>query len=183
MATRAIAWIALLAAAPAAHSAEPGAGTASEIERTIEMSPQERIEYAESAIEELEGYEALLDDMLAKARGSNDDAAIEFLVPRVTAMKALNRVAKAAYPKLTDAVEDENPDMIEHEFRKIAVAISRARQLLAEAQRQGADQELESGNTSLEWQDQFVSDAAQDGGMGESPPDFSLDLPQNSAFE
>ena len=166
----------------AALAAEPS-GTASEIERTIAMSPQERIAYAEGALEELEQTAITLDEMLAKARGSSDDAAVEYLISKVAAIKALNKVAQAALPKLVQAVDDGNEDMIDHEFRKIAVAISRSRQLLAEAQRQGADQAMESGNTSLEWQDQFVTDDGQEMSDGEIPPDFSLDLPQNSAFE
>jgi hypothetical protein len=127
-------------------------GVSSEIERTATTSPQEKIAYAESSNQEIRDAEKQIAKLLEASRKDGDAEAIECLVNRLTSVRALLQVSESAELQMKDAIAIGDDDRANHEFRKIAVAISKTRMLLAEAQRCASDQQLQSGTTLTEWE-------------------------------
>lgn len=135
--------------------AQEPTGVSSEIERTASTSPQEKIAYAEDSNQEIREGEKQIARLLEQARKDTDIEAIECLINRLTSVRALLQVSESAEASMRDAITAGEEEKSNHEFRKIAVAVSKTRMLLAESQRCAADQDLESGTTVVEWFDQL----------------------------
>lgn len=170
---------ALLATAPAL--AQEPTGVSSEIERTASTSPQEKISYAEDSNQEIREGEKQISRLLEQARKDNDVEAIECLINRLTSVRALLQVSEGAEAAMRDAITAGEEEKANHEFRKVAVAVSKTRMLLAEAQRCAADQDLESGTTVVEWFDQ-LSEGDPFDEVEINDLDISVDPPQVSPF-
>ena len=154
MTTRTLCFLALLAATPALAQ-DPGGdptGVSSELERTATTSPQEKIAYAETSNQEIRDAEKQVSRYLDQARKDGDAEAIECLVNRQTSVRALLQVSEQAEISMKDAIASGDDERANHEFRKIAVAVSKTRMLLAEAQRCASDQQLQPGSTVTEWE-------------------------------
>jgi hypothetical protein len=147
--------------------AQDPTGVSSDIERTATTSPQEKITYAENSNQEIREAEKEIAKLLEQSRKDGDAEAIECLVNRLTSVRALLQVSEAAEVAMKDALANGDDERANHEFRKIAVAISKTRMLLAEAQRCSSDQSLQSGATITEWEVEGVDPVNPD------PPDFS----------
>jgi hypothetical protein len=138
--------------------AQDPSGVSSEIERTATTSPEEKIAYAEASNEEIAEAEKQIARMLDQARKDGDAEAIECLISRLTSVRALQQVALKAQTSMADALAAGEEEKANHEFRKIAVAVSKTRMLLAEAQRCASEQALESGDTLVDWETSLVDD-------------------------
>jgi hypothetical protein len=132
--------------------AQDPSGVSSDLERTSTTSPQEKIAYAETSNQEIRDAEKQIAKLLEQSRKDGDAEAIECLVTRLTSVRALLQVSEAAEIAMKDALAGGDDERANHEFRKIAVAISKTRMLLAEAQRCASDQQLQSGTTLTEWE-------------------------------
>jgi hypothetical protein len=66
-------------------------------------------------------------------------------------VRALLQVSEQAEISMTNSIAAGEEEKTNHEFRKIAVAVSKTRLLLAEAQGCVADQQLESGVLLVDW--------------------------------
>jgi len=127
-------------------------GVSSEVERTASTSPQEKIAYAESSNNEIREAEKTISRLLEQARKDGDAEAIACLINKLTSVRALLQVSESAEASMRDAIAGGEEEKANHEFRKIAVAVSKTRQLLAEAQRCAADQDLAPGETYVDWE-------------------------------
>lgn len=175
-----VATMTLLSIVPIAPAmAQDPMGVSSEIERTATTSPQEKIVYAESSNQEMRDAERTIAKLLEVSRKNGDAEAIECLVNRLTSVRALLQVGEAAELQMKTAISTGDDDRANHEFRKIAVAISKTRMLLAEAQRCSSDQQLQSGTTLTEWEvegpdsDNPTQPALTTTGVGITPPAVS----------
>ena len=170
-----------LLAPPTLRGFRGGTGVSSEIERTSRSSPQDKLSYAEDSNFEIREGERQISRLLEQARRDGDIDAIECLISRVTSLRALLGVSQGAEGALRDAITAGEDAKADHEFRKIAVAVSKTRMLLAEAQRCAADQELESGTTIVEWDENLVeSDPFEENQVSDF--DISVDPPDVSPF-
>jgi len=159
----------------------PPTGVASEIERTASTSPQEKIAYAQDSNEEIREAERTVTKLLEQGRRDSDAEAIECLSNRLTSVRALLQVSESAEESMTVSIAGAEGEKASHEFRKIAVAVSKTRMLLAEAQRCASDQDLASGTTLVDW----VSHLEDDGlGFVDGLDDLNIDidLPDVSPF-
>jgi hypothetical protein len=159
--------------------AQDPTGVSSDIERTETTSPQEKITYAENSNQEIREAEKEIAKLLETAQKEGDAEAVECLVNRLTSVRALLQVSEAAEIAMKDALAGGDDERANHEFRKIAVAISKTRMLLAEAQRCSSDQSLQSGATITEWEVEGGDPASPpppeitDVGIGITPPQVS----------
>jgi hypothetical protein len=147
-----LSWIALVALLLAGGSARGQDPTGvSDLERAASSTPQEKIAYAESANAEIEEGVRAINRLLEQARKDADADAIECLISRLTSVRALLQVSQSAEISMANAIAAAEDEKANHEFRKIAVAVSKTRMLLAEAQRCASEQQLESGTTLVDW--------------------------------
>ena len=173
--------ITLLMALSMPAQAQDPTGVSSELERTASTSPQEKITYAENSNAEIREGEKQISRLLEQARKDGDTEAIECLINRLTSVRALLQVSEGAESAMRSAITAGEEEKANHEFRKIAVAVSKTRMLLAEAQRCAADQDLESGTTVVEWFDQLSEgDPFEEVEINDF--DISIDPPQVSPF-
>lgn len=161
--------------------AQDPTGVTSDIERTATTSPQEKIAYAETSNEEIRDAERAINRLLEQARKDGDAEAIECLVNRLTSVRALLQVSESAETAMKDAIAAGTEEKANHEFRKIAVAVSKTRMLLAEAQRCASDQQVESGTTLVDWESAIADENDLDN-LDIDDFDIGLDPPPVSPF-
>lgn len=123
-------------------------GVSGELERTASSTPAEKITYASNAVTEMTEAVKTVSGLLETARKKGDADVMQCLNNRLTALKALLQVSEAAQGSMKSALESNNSELADHEFRKIAVAIEKTRQLLAEAQRCGASSTQYTNNNN-----------------------------------
>jgi hypothetical protein len=149
---RALTTLVLLAALAASGRALGQDPTAiSDLERAATTTPQEKIAYAESANVEIREAVKQIERLLEQARKDVDADAIECLISRLTSVRALLQVSEQAEISMKNSIAAAEDEKTNHEFRKIAVAVSKTRLLLAEAQGCVADQQLSSGVLLVDW--------------------------------
>ena len=131
---------------------------ASEIERTAGMTDAEKRVYASSA--GLEIGEALkqVSRLLDGARKDSDADKVMCLTSRITSMRALGSVTDAASRVLGESIDRGDEDRAAHEFRKIAVALSKTRVLMAESIQCDQGQKVQPGETLVDLLSGLVSD-------------------------
>jgi DNA-binding phage protein len=160
---------------------DPTTGVTSELERTASATPQEKIAYAEVSNEEIRDAEKQIVRLLEQARKDNDPEAIECLVNRLTSVRALLQVSVSSEVAMRDAIAAGLDEKANHEFRKIAVAISKTRMLLAEAQRCASEQQVEPGQTLVDWEAALADEGDLDP-LDVTDFTLGLDPPQVSPF-
>ena len=137
--------------------------------------------YAEASNQEIREAEKQIARLLEQARKDGDAEAIECLINRLTSVRALLQVSESAEVSMRDAIAAGEEEKANHEFRKIAVAVSKTRMLLAEAQRCAADQDLASGQTLVDWESR-LDDGGDFGEVDVNDLDIAVDPPQVSPF-
>jgi hypothetical protein len=130
----------------------------SELERTSTTTNAEKIAYAASANEEIVATVKTIGKLLDTARRDSDTEAITCLAGRLTTMRALQQVSDAAGVEMNSALKSAETERADHEFRKIAVAVSKTRALAADAERCTSGQELEAGTTIVNWESSLGGD-------------------------
>ncbi|MEQ1503626.1 MAG: hypothetical protein ABMB14_15415 [Myxococcota bacterium] len=161
--------------------AQDPTGVTSDLERTATTTPAEKITYATSSNEEIRDAEKQITRLLEQARKDADAEAIECLINRLTSVRALLQVSESAEVMMRDAIAAGGEEQANHEFRKIAVAVTKTRMLLAEAQRCASDQVVESGTTLVDWESALADEDDLDD-LAITDFDIGLDPPQVSPF-
>jgi len=157
-------------------------GVSSELERTSSTTPAEKIAYAERGNQEIRDAEKQIAKLLEQARKEGGNAeAVQCVVSRLTAVRALLQVSTKAEEDMKIALQSGEEERANHEYRKIAVAVSKTRVLLAESQRCLAGEQLESGTTLVDWEAE-LDDLADEWEDYEADDVFE-DLPPISPFQ
>ena len=139
--------------------AKPG-GVSSELEKTSQTSPEGKLAYAKASNDEIAVAEKEVARSLEAAYKTGEAPVIECLLSRLTAIRALQSVSERAEGAMKEALADSSPGAAEkanHEFRKIAVAVSKTRMLRSEAGRCSSSDENGSSNTLVDWES-FLQD-------------------------
>jgi len=156
-------------------------GVEGELERTASTTPQEKVVYAEETTSEVGEALREVNKLSEGAQREGEASKAECLATRLTALTALDEVSKAAATAMQAAIAAGEMERADHELRKLAVARSKSRQLLAEAQQcvSGA-QALKAGETSVvveggvEETDESLEAVPYDPfDVGSDPPDTS----------
>lgn len=121
-----------LAVVTPAHADTPGiAGT---LEQSSATSPKEKVDFAASAVEEIGTSIKTVEKLLAEAEKDKDTEAVECLQRKLTPMKALLEVSKTSSNAMQQFLAASDVVHGDLEYRKVAVALSKTRDFLAEAQ-------------------------------------------------
>jgi DNA-binding phage protein len=163
-----------------AIAADPG-GVSSEVARTANTSPSEKRAYATASVQEIADADKHISKLLEAAKKDGDAQAQECLLFRQTAVRALRSVAEKAAAAMDEALEAGNSEKANHEFRKIAVAVSKTRMLRAEANKCADEDTVGGDSTIVDWQS-FLEDV-EDIFDEYDLDDLDIVPPQVSPFE
>lgn len=157
-------------------------GVTGELERIATTSPQEKIQYATNALVEMQTAVKSVTKLVEAARKEGDVEKLQCLNNRMTAIRALLQVSEAANTAMNTALESGQKDRADHEFRKIAVALDKTRQLVAEAERCTSEAASKSGDTIIR-----VEGPLTEGGDDTAPTPFDelelgFDPPEASPY-
>jgi len=131
---------------------------ASEIERTADTTDSEKQVYAASAVNEMDDTLKQVTRLLESARKDSDAEKVMCLTSRISSVRALSSVTEAASRVLGEAIDRGDADRAAHEFRKIAVALSKTRVLLAESIQCDQGQKVQPGETLVDLLSGLVSE-------------------------
>jgi hypothetical protein len=150
---RTIFGITLLAVLPTttAWAQTPG-GVSSELERTASTSTEEKTAYASVSNAEISEAEKAVAKSLETARKGGDAQVIECVLSRLTAIRALQSVSQNAEGAMKTAIAAGEEEKANHEYRKIAVALAKTRQLRGEANQCDSTNGEGGGSTIVDWQ-------------------------------
>jgi len=170
----------LCGAVGVAIAQDAGTGISSELERTATTTPAEKVAYAHSANAEIKEAVSTMKTLKDTAGKDGDDDAEECVTPLHARADRLKPVSQKAEIDMKAAIADGNEDRANHEFRKIAVAVSNVRALLSESQQCSADKDSRDGVTVVNFfneEEVKIGDDdendIEDIDVGFDPPDVS----------
>ncbi len=176
-----IRWFALgavLALSAPAFAQDPG--VSSELERTAVTSPDDKLAYDQDATAEMGDVVRSLTRMLEQVQRDNQPDNEQCVRNALTAAQSLMQVSEAAGSALQTALSEGRTERADHEFRKIAIALTKARQILSEGERCAYGDDIRSGQTTVKWEggvtegvDETLDSALEDVLAADAPPNVS----------
>lgn len=149
-----------------------------QIEQSSQSSPEEMIRFTDMALEEMRQAVKDVSKMVEAAEREQAMVAIQCISRKLTTMRALLEVSESSGVALKQALADGENDRAQHDFRKIAIALSKVRQFHAEADACGGGG-AQPGTTNIEVIESAISTDDEtdelDLGMdfGDQPPPTS----------
>lgn len=126
------------------RAAEPEPGVSGTIERLASSTPEEKAQYATQALEEMRAAERTMQRL--------QDTAPQCVESRLPLLSALVGVSTIAETNMRTWQASGNTVRADSEFRKIAIALSEARSLLAEAQGCATGNEAAGQDVKKTWE-------------------------------
>lgn len=166
-----LASLALLLSAPAAAQE---AGISGELEQSATTTPREKTEFADGALSEIEAAVKTVEGLLKDAENAKEKNAeqIECLTRKLTPLQALFEVSRQSNNAMKQFLAANDTVHADQEFRKVAVALTKAREFLAEAQACVGDTGVERGDSSA-----TVTDGGDNYvGEGDVPPISEIEV-------
>lgn len=179
-ASRAAALVALVMAGAAA--AQDSRSVTTQLERSALTTPQEKRAFAASASEEVRGVVRQLTRIAENARRNGNGEVLDCVTTALTSARALQQVADAASVSMGAALDANEIDRANHEFRKIAIASSKSRQLLAAGDQCASGSEARSTPTSVEQMTALTSTEDETRAITADLLDLGFDPPDASPF-
>jgi hypothetical protein len=109
-------------------------GVAGTLEQSSSTTAKEKVDFAASAVKEIDAAVVTVQKLLDQAQKEKNTEQIECLQRKLTPLKALAEVSKNSSNALQQFLASNDAVHADLEYRKIAVALSKARDFLAEAQ-------------------------------------------------
>ena len=128
------------------------------IDNAGDATPREKLAYVSTAIEEMQLIlkgESRLRERATKAGTPEDVACVDNAMSTV---KLLKSVSERAQADLTEALAGSNAQRAEHEFRKVVVAASRAREMQSEASSCAGEDAALAGDLSVQVQNDALAE-------------------------
>lgn len=156
---RALLALSFLVVAPALADDVPEVSAA--LEDSSGFGPTEKLAFADAANVEITAAVAEVQELLAKAEKQDDAEAVECVTRKLLPLRALAGVANTSVATLRAAVGAGDMPHADQEFRKVAVALTKARELLAEARTCLGDDSGKAGTSAV---------SVDEGDLGVEPP-------------
>jgi hypothetical protein len=152
-----------------------------QLEQSSETSPAEKKEFVSDANNEMEAAVKKLTKAMSDAEREREAVQLNCLSKKLSSARTLSEVAETASKAMNIAIDENNLDKAEHEFRKIAVALQKTREFVAEGVACWADAGSAQGVTSVDvsrgnLDDEDDTEPLDDGStglLGVDPPDTS----------
>ncbi len=160
-------------------------GIRGELEQAAETTPEEKVRFVERVLEEMKGAVRETGKLLESAEKSKDVVRMQCLNQKLTSIRALLAVSEQATGAMQNALVAAEGEKADHEFRKIAVALSKVRQFNAEADACLGAVGTQPGAIEIEVEEGEVlaGDADDTEPMEDGNTDIGIDPPGTSPFE
>ncbi|MDP6933053.1 MAG: hypothetical protein QGG40_09060 [Myxococcota bacterium] len=157
---------------------------AGELAQSSTTTPKEKLEFASAALDEMRSAVKSSEKMLTNAQREDDVEMSQCLRNKMASMRALAEVSEGARGAMQEALASSNMERAEHEFRKVAVAVSKVRQFMAEAEACLGEGAARPGTTEVEVTVEGITDVEDDTvGSDAEVGVVGVDPPQTSPFE
>jgi hypothetical protein len=153
-----------------------------QVEAASSTTPKEKLDFAVEAITEMGEGVKTVEKLQEQVTRDGDEELIQCVRIKMASVKALTDVSERANESMTDALAEGNDERAEHEFRKIAIALNKVRQFVAEAEACVGQGGVVDGDTEVTVDSQGVPEGDDTEG-GEITDDNFVDPPESSAFE
>ena len=154
------------------------------VEAANTTSPREKLDFASEAITEMDDAVKQTEKLQEQVTREGDEDIIQCVRIKLASIKALADVSERANDSMTDALADGNDERAEHEFRKIAIALSKVRQFVAEAEACVGQGGAVDGDTDVTVDVQGITDDTDDTEGTDTDGEIIGDDPPNtSPFE
>lgn len=175
-------WVAaaFIFGAPAAMAQEAGSGT---IEQGSTVTDKEKAEFVNTAIDEMSSVVKSVSKQLEDAEKEGDDLKIQCLSKKLASIQALTEVSGDARDKMEKAIQSGDSAGAQHEFRKVAVALSKVRQFKAEADACVGGSNTTPGVTDVNVSVDGLTGTDDTELMGDSDVDIGSQPPNTSPFQ
>ena len=177
-----LALVALATAGSVVPAVAQDSGVAGDLERTAKASPQEKAQYAADAVVELQASVKEVEKLAEDARREGNPDQLECVGARLSQLRALAQVTEVAKGAMADAQSAGDQDRADHELRKIAVALSKSRQLSLEAAACVDDSGLASGETNVRVEGGLDGEGDETDPLDVDVLDGGYDPPDQSPF-
>jgi hypothetical protein len=127
--------VALASAIPALAHAQ-AIDASGQLEAAATTSPKEKMEFATGALGEMAAAEKTVRKLLEQAQkeGESATAKIQCLNNKLASIRALQEVSDGANGSIQESLAANQNELADFHFRKIAVALTKVRQFVAEAE-------------------------------------------------
>ncbi len=159
------------------------AGATGEIEASTELSDQDKTSFAADAVEEMRTADKDVSKLLADAERDGDVLTINCLTKKLAAIRSLVQVSESASVSMNDAMTAGNKPRADAEFRKVAVALSKARQFRAEAEACSGGGDGASGETLVDVEGDSWGLGDDTSALDDGNSDIGTDPPGTTPFE
>ena len=125
-----------VALASGAASAQDTTDATGQLETAAATTPKEKMDFATGAVAEMTASEKTVRKMLEQAQKEGESAAskVQCLNNKLASIRALQEVSEGANSSMQEALAANQGAMADFQYRKIAVAITKVRQFVAEAE-------------------------------------------------
>ena len=153
-----------------------------QLEDSNQSSPKEMLDFATAAISEIQEIAQTVSTLMKDAEKSGDSERIDCVRDRQAQIRALQQVSERSESSMQEALASGSTDRAGHELRKVAVALSKVRQLLAESEGCGGQIGVSSGEFDIDVSHSGLTDSDDTEGQDVDDLD-SIEPPDTSPFE
>jgi len=162
---------------------ESGSSSATDSTTAKKINPKQKMSYATDLIGEMRtGLRQGL-KLYDAASKEGDNVKLQCMKGKIESIKALIYVSERAEMSMQEAFADGANDRADHEFRKIAVANAKVRQLVADAEYCMGEIGAVNGITEVEVNTEGITDSVEEDEFAEIDPFEAFDPPPVSPFE
>lgn len=156
--------------------------TEGSIERLSSTTPEEKLQFAATANDEMRLTVKSVSKLLETARRESNAEKLQCVSTLLTSIRSLVQVSEQAEVAMVEALSAGELERADHEFRKVAVALNKTRSLQAEAERCGDEGGLRSGETVVDVVGGVTADGDDTVDVVVDMLDLGFDPPQASPF-
>lgn len=133
-------------------------GLSGQLEASAQLSPKEKREFSHNALVEMQNALMTVDKYLEQAEREQDEDRIQCVRLNQASIKAPADVSERADAAMREALAQGSEQRAEHKFRKIAVALSKVRQFVAEAEACIGQGGVAAGATQVDVTDEGITE-------------------------
>jgi len=159
------------------------AGVSGGLEQTSATSPKDKEAFVNSALTEIKGIAKSISKALEDAEREQDLVRSNCLTKKQASVSTLVEVAEQAQAQMNDYLSQGDTDKADFEFRKVAVALSKARQFSAEADACLGESGMQPGVTDVQVTVEGLADGDDLAPIDDGNDDIGVDPPETSPFQ
>jgi len=158
-------------------------GVTGQLEVSSSTTAKEKLDFTRSSIEEMGEAVKSVGKLVDIAQKEADVEMLHCVRNKHASIRALLEVSNRAQGAMNEAIGNGEVARSDHEFRKVAVAVSKVRQFVAEAEACVGAAGATAGATEVEVTSQGITDADETQPIVVIDPVIGIDPPATSPFE